>query len=243
VTELAPDRAETGSPPVAWRFDRQMIPRLLLVWLAAVVLVQLLQRGFAVPRIKTLGLLLVESVLYLVYFAALLSFEPVRAWVRAVPSPHRTVLAVFFFLATVGQLTVENRRTFPFPAWTMYGRAESPPRLEYYRYHGIDSGGRAVEVDPAKLFTFVNVAEMDSRIRYIGRPASSAGDSATREKARTKVRAWLTAIATAYNRKHPDAPLRSLEFVRFNWEYRRVPVSDVQGESVVRIEVPQGKRP
>lgn len=239
MAEPVTARTRLRLAPRALSLDRP-IARLLLAWLTSVTLAYLLRNGLALPPPgKALAAMLAESVVYLVYFVALVSFAPVRAWLRAIPSPHRTVLAVFFFLIATGQLTLLNRDTFPFPGWTMYGRKEAPAMLEYYRYHGIDRNGRKLEVDPAKLFTFVNVAEIASRVKGFGRTASSPTDDPAREAARAKVRDWLLAIGTAYNLEHPDAPLRSLEFIRYNWEFRRVPASEVPPESVVGIELPE----
>jgi hypothetical protein len=222
-----------------WSIEWRTIRRLLGAWALCVILALLVRRGFSLPR-PTIPLLvmLVESAVLLFYFIVLLSYKPVRAWLRSIPSPHRTVLAVFFFVLTTGQLTLDSRRTFPFPAWTMYGRKESPATLEYYRYHGVDRLGHSVEIDPAKLFQFVNVAEIDSRVKVFGRQAAQPPGHPKREAARAQVRDWLGAIAAIYNLRHPDAPLRSLEFIRYNWEFRRFPASQVVPESLVRIELP-----
>jgi hypothetical protein len=210
----------------------------LVAWALSVALALILRRGFSLPRPNIpLAIMLVESGVLLCYFVALLSYEPVRGWLQSVPSPHRTVLAVFFFVLATGQLTLDSRRTFPFPAWTMYGRQENPPTLEYYRYHGVDRLGRAVELDPAKLFQFVNVAEIDSRVKVFGRQASLPPGNPKREPARAQVRDWLHALAAVYNQRHPDAPLRSLEFIRYNWEFRKYPASQVKPESLIQIEL------
>ena len=237
-----PVSAPRGAILVAsdWSIHWRTIRRLLGAWALCVVLALIIRRGFSLPR-PTIPLLvmLVESMVLLCYFIALLSYEPVRAWLRSIPSPHRSVLAVFFFVLATGQLTLDSRRTFPFPAWTMYGRKEAPATLEYYRYHGVDRLGHAVEIDPAKLFQFVNVAEIDSRVKVFGRQAAQPPGHPKREAARAQVRDWLGAIAAAYNVRHPDAPLRSLEFIRYSWEFRRFPASQVQPESLVRIELPE----
>jgi hypothetical protein len=223
-----------------WTIEWRTIRRLLVAWFLCVALALLLRRGLSLPRLnRTLLVMLLESTFLLFYFIALLSYEPARAWLRSIPSPHRAVLAVFFFILATGQLTLDSRRTFPFPAWTMYGRKEAPPTLEYYRYHGVDRLGHFVELDPAKLFQFVNVAEIDSRVKVFGRQAALPPGNPKREPARAQVRDWLTALATVYNLKHPHAPLRSLEFIRYNWEFRRFPASQVPAEALVKIELPQ----
>ena len=94
---------------------------------AALVLAQLIKKGLRIPAVGTI----VEAAVLLFYVALLFSLTPVRRWFSALPRPHRLVIVVFFFLAVTGQLTTDNRKTFPFPAWTMYGKQESPasPRV------------------------------------------------------------------------------------------------------------------
>jgi hypothetical protein len=243
MAESAAAPAGRVGPGRAWTIHWPTIRGLLLAWLGALVVAHLLQAGLKPPRLGLTFLAMVaESVVYFLYFAALLSFEPVRAWLQAIPSPHRTIIAVFFFALAAGQLTLVSRRSYPFPSWTMYGRPDTPRTLAFYRYYGIDRAGRKVEVDPAKLFTFVNVAEIASRVRSFGR-ALDARKEATRETARARMRDWLLAVGTAYNLEHPDAPLRSLEFVRYTWEYRGGPASEVPPEPLARIELPAGATP
>ena len=230
ATRSAADQSRT------WVFDPVLIGWLVLAWPLVLGSGALLHEspGRLGPR------MLAESVCYLLLFGGLLSFRPVRAWVRAIPSPHRLVLAAFVGLLTVGQLANQSRRTFPFPAWMMYGRMEAPPTLEYYRCRGVDMNGREVVADLAKLFHFVNTAEINSRLRGLARVATTAPDAAKREAARTKLADLLRAVGTAYNAKHPEAPLRSLEFVRFSWDYRHEPPSAAVPQSILRIELADG---
>jgi hypothetical protein len=228
--------ARPPAPPERrWSFDRRMAARILPLWALTLVAAQLTSRGFALPR----PVLLAEGLAYLALYLGLSSLAPIRAWITAIPSPHRAVFAAMVFLATWGQLVVDSRTTFPFAAWTMYARPEPRVLLEYYRYRGVDARGQEVWVDPADELTFVNSAEIASRVKYIGRPATSPTAGPRRDEARAKVRDLLTTIATAYNRSHPDAPLRSLEFVHFAWDYRNQAVADVAPASVLRIELPE----
>jgi hypothetical protein len=229
-----------ASPPdPIWSQDRRLIARVVPLWLLTVVAAHVVRHGFGAPR----ALLLVEALIYLALYVGLLSLAPVRAWVTGIPSPHRAVLAGFVVLVTWGQLVVSSRATFPFTAWTMYARAEPRSLLEYYRYRGVDARGQEVWVDPAKEFTFVNSAEIASRVKYIGRPATSDTDGPRRDQARAKVRDLLTALATAYNRSHPGAPLRSLEFVHYAWDFRHQLAADVVPSAVLRIDIPEEPAP
>jgi len=234
----------TMSPPSTsrrptWSLDRRVVPLMLVGWAGTLLAADVFQRGLRPPTL----LMILESVVYLALYLGLLSFAPVREWTSRLPVPHRGVLAVFVFGMTWGQLVVDSRSTFPFTAWTMYARPEINHLVEYYRYRGIDGRGREVWVDPAKEFTFVNSAEIASRVKAIGRPATSANDLAKREEARSKIRDLLQALAAAYNRSHPDAPLRSLEFVRYAWEYGQQPVSEVVPSPVLRIDVGEETAP
>jgi hypothetical protein len=230
----------TLPPPVAarrptWSFDRGLVGPMLLAWAGTLAAAHLVQRGFRGPTL----LMVLESLAYLVLYAALLSFAPVRSWLAGIPSPHRAIVLGFTLLVTWGQLVVASRVTFPFAAWTMYARPEVRHLVEYYRYRGVDAEGREVWVDPAKQFTFVNSAEIASRVKYIGRRATAPEDTPRRDEARARVRELLGAIAAAYNRTHPDAPLRSLEFVHYAWEYGSQPLAEVAPSPVLRIEIPE----
>lgn len=220
----------------SWSLDRRMGARLVMLWALTLVAAHLTSPGFG----KRGLVLLAEGLVYLALYLGLLSFTPIRAWVTAIPSPHRAIMAAFVLLATWGQLVVDSRTTFPFTAWTMYARPERRTLLEYYRYRGMDARGQEVWVDPAEEFTFVNSAEIASRVKYIGRPATSPTADARRDAARAKVRDLLTALAAAYNRSHPDAPLRSLEFMHYAWDYRNQAPADVVPTAILGIEIPVG---
>lgn len=226
-----------AAPRPAWSFDRRLAGPLLLGWAGTLAAAHLFQRGLRPPTL----LMILESLAYLALYAGLVSFAPVRSWLRAVLSPHRAVFVGFVACMTWGQLVVNSRATFPFTAWTMYARAEPRRLVEYYRYRGIDARGHEVWVDPAQEFTFVNSAEIASRVKYLGRPATSPKDTPRRAEARARVRDLLGALAAAYNRSHADAPLRSLEFVHFAWEYGTQSLADVVQSPVLHIDIPEGE--
>jgi hypothetical protein len=230
-------RPSVAAAPL-WSVDRRMVAGLVPLWALTVVAAHLTSQGFGTPR----PLLLVEGLVYLALYAALLSLAPVRGWIGAMPAPHRAVMVGFVLLATWGQLVVDSRTTFPFPAWTMYARPEPRSLLEYYRYRGVDVRGHEVWVDPAHELTFVNSAEIASRVKYIGRSATAPGASPRRDQARARVRDLLAAIAAGYNRSHPDVPLRSLEFVHYTMDYRHQ-VHVGEPESVMQIDLPEATAP
>jgi hypothetical protein len=212
---------------------------MVLAWLVTLGLAQVFGHGVRPPRPATI----VESIALFALYAGLLAYAPVREWVWAIPSPHRAVLAGFVFLATFGQLALKSRGTFPFTAWTMYARPEIQTRLDYYRYRGTDANGREVAVDPAKVWTFVNSAEIASRVKAIGRVAIAETESPARDEARARVRDLLGALMTSYNREHPEAPLRSLEFMHYGWDYRRHPPETVRPTAVLRLDAPGSDTP
>lgn len=233
-----PATSVSPTPPAdrRWALDRRVVAWLVPLWGLVLLAAHLTTRGFGRPA----HVLLVEAFVYLALYLGLLSFTPVRTWITAIPSPHRAVVVAFILLATWGQLVVESRTTFPFAAWTMYARPEPRSLLEYYRYRGTDARGQEVWVDPAREFTFVNSAEIASRVKYIGRPATSPTPGPRRDAARAQVRDLLTAIAAAYDRSHPGAPLRSLEFMHYAWDYRNQDAADVVPTAVLRVEFPEG---
>ena len=230
-TAVAPRAAARGP---LWRFDRTWFRRLLMIWPVVVLAVQILHR-----RLLPHPLMLIESAVYVALFTALLSFVPIRDFLTAIPTPHRWVIGGFFLCLTIGQLTLDNRRTFPFPTWMMYGRPESRDMVEYFRYRGITTSGQEAWINPWTVFPFVNSAEIASRVKGFGRQLM-AKNPERRDAALSKVRDWVTAIGTAYNDDHPDAALRSLEFVRYRWDYRGgQPRSDVQPEAILSVDFPE----
>ncbi|MGH7497934.1 MAG: hypothetical protein ACREL3_03675 [Gemmatimonadales bacterium] len=224
-----------------WRsyleFDRRTAVGLGVTWVAELAFAQLAGRGHVgIPRPG----MIVQSAGCLVLFGLLFSFVPVRSWASRLPRPHQIAIGVVFFLIVAGQLATVSRHTFPFPAWTMYGKAESPPRLEYYRYRGIDALGKEVSVDPAQVLGFVNVAEIASHVRAIARAARLAPDDPAREPGRAKLHDLLQTIARAYDLKHPGAPLRSLQFLWYSWDYHKVPADSVVPEPLLTIDLSDG---
>ena len=233
--------AATGASLSPWRsywaFDRRTAMRLGVAWLAELAFAQLAGRGHVgLPRPG----MLVQSGMCLALFGLLFAFVPVRSWASRLPRPHQIAIGTFFFLVVAGQLATTSRHTFPFPAWTMYGKAESPPRLEYYRYRGIDARGNEVSIDPATVLAFVNVAEIASHVRAIARDARLDPTDPKREPGRAHLHDLLQTVARAYGLKHPDAPLRSLEFLWYSWDYHNVPAESVVPEPLLKIDLPEG---
>ena len=219
-----------------WVVDLATYGRVAAYVLAALAVSQLVKSGLGVPHPGTL----VEAAGYLLLFGVLLSLAPIRRWLSAIPHLHRLVIVWFFFCVLVGQLTYDNRKTFPFPAWMMYGKPEVRERLEYYRYRGVDVGGREVNVDPADVLGFVNVAEIASHVRYIARDSRLPEGHPKRDVNRERLKDLLMTIARGYNLKHPDAPLRSLELLWYSWDYRHDPPEAVAPEAMLKIAIPEG---
>ena len=233
---MAEGTTESSGPERLWVFDAGTYARATGWIVAALALAQLIKKGLRIPAVGTV----LEAGLLLLLVAILFSLTPVRRWFAALPRPHRLVVVGFFFLVVMGQLTTDNRKTFPFPAWTMYGKQESPDRLEYYRYRGIDANGHQVNVDPADVLGFVNVAEIASHVRFIARDSRLPEGDPKREVARKKLNDLLLTIANAYALKHRDAPLRSLEFLWYSWDYHNRPAADVVPEPMLKVELPVG---
>jgi hypothetical protein len=233
---VADGTAESAGRERLWVFDAGTYARATGWIAAALALAQVIKKGLRIPAVGTI----LEAVALLLLVVILFSLTPVRRWLSALPRPHRLVIVGFFFLTVTGQLTTDNRKTFPFPAWTMYGKQESPDRLEYYRYHGVDANGHEINVDPADVLGFVNVAEIASRVRFIARDARLPQGDPKREISQKKLRDLLETIGRAYALKHPDVPLRSLEFLWYSWDYHNTPAAAVVPEPMLKVEWPEG---
>jgi len=231
---VAEGAAQSSGPERLWVFDPGTYARATAWIVAALGLAQVIKKGIRIPAIGTI----LEAAVLLLLVVILFSLTPVRRWFSVLPRPHRLIIVGFFFLAVTGQLTTDNRKTFPFPAWTMYGKQESPDRLEYYRYRGIDANGHEINVDPADVLGFVNVAEIASHVRFIARDSRLPLGDPNREINRRRLNDLLVTIARAYDLKHPAVPLRSLEFLWYSWDYHHVPAADVVPEPMMKVEMP-----
>jgi hypothetical protein len=231
---VAESTARPPDPERLWVVESKTYAYAIGWMVAALVTAQVIKKGLRIPAVGTI----IEAAVLLSYVLILFSLVPVRRWFSALPRPHRLFIVGFFFLAVTGQLTTDNRKTFPFPAWTMYGKQESPDRLEYYRYHGVNANGHDVNVDPADVLGFVNVAEIASRVRFIARDARLPESDPKRAIAQKKLHDLLVTIGRAYELKHPDVPLRSLEFLWYSWDYHNRPANAVVPEPMLKIEFP-----
>ncbi len=105
----------------------------------------------------------------------------------------------------------------------MYGKQESPDRLEYYRYRGVDSNGQDVNVDPAEVLGFVNVAEIASHVRFIARDARLPEGDPKRVDADKKLHDLLVTVGKPMRSSIPTLRSGSLEFLWYSWDYHNDP--------------------
>lgn len=233
---MAEEAVATTEPERLWIITPARYVR-VAGWIAlALIAAQAVKGRAALPNPGTA----LEAACHVVLFCLLLSFTPFVRWMSSIPSSHRAIVTWFFFCVMVGQLAYDNRRTFPFPAWMMYGKQEVRERLEYYRYRGIDAQGREVNVDPAKVLKFANVAEIASHVRYIARDARLPEGHPKSAINRKRLHDLLVTVATGYNQQHPDAPLRSLTFLWYSWDFRHDPPDAVTPEPMLTIDLPEG---
>lgn len=162
----------------------------------------------------------IETAIYVSLFFAFFSIRSVRAYVAALPIPHRWIFGAFFSLLLAGQLINQPRLTFPMTSWALYGKAEHPDTLVFYRYQGLDEQGGAVPLDFFRLLAPLGRAELASKVKNISRQAFSNQPSANQAAARLKMTALLRAIGAVYNGRHPQQPVKSVEMIQCELELR-----------------------
>jgi hypothetical protein len=195
---------------------RELALALLPAGLLTVGLSVLLRQGDWGTRLMT-GL---EALIYLAVFIVILSRDAVRPHLAALPRPHRAILAIFFALMLAGHFANDTRATFPFSAWSMYGRPESPATLEYYRSEGIDGGLRRIVINEAELFPSIGGSAIASKVKRLAAQALAPQHLPGHGPPQRRLTDWLHAVGDAYNQRHPERPVRAVELLRYSVSLR-----------------------
>ncbi len=178
-----------------------------------------------------------EALIYLGAFILILSADAVRPHLGLVPGPHRTLLAIFFALILAGHFAYDTRETFPFSAWTMYGRPESPDTLHFYRSQGIRADLSRVLIDEAELFPSIGGSGLASKAKRLVAQALPSPHRRTREPDRQRLTDWLRAVGEAYNQTHPERPVRAVELLRHSVSLRAADKSGLTAQPIWRVDL------
>lgn len=122
--------------------------------------------------------------------------KEVRGFLAGLPKGYRAALAVFLFLMTMGQLMRNQRLTFPFIAWTMFGLANSQSNdaVVWSAVEGVTATGEVVPINPSDLFPSLDLGTL--------RMPSMSGLIFDRlPKTHDKAIALLRSLDTVYERK------------------------------------------
>jgi len=183
---------------------------------------------------------LVEASCYGALLVGLWMVRPIRAYVRAIPRPHRKILAGLFLLLLVGQMVNRPRLTFPFTSWAMYGRPEHPDTLVFYRYEGLDEAQQVIPLNPFRLLAPISRAEVASKFKDLASAALSHPDEGRRAASQRRLSALLAAVGRIHNTRHPDRPIRAVMLVRCTLDLRDGGRSDIQRQRVWRADLTEG---
>jgi hypothetical protein len=212
---------------------RELVRALLPAGLLVVSLTVLLRAGGWPTKAKA-G---VEATLYLAVFTLILMRDAPRSHIGALRRPHRALLAIFFALILAGHFANDPRATFPFSAWSMYGRPESPDTLQFYRSEGIDSSRRRVVIDEADLFPPIGGSAIASKVKRLAAQALAAPHPLGRGMPQRRLTEWLHAVGAAYNQRHPERPIRAVELVRYSVNLREPATSGLAARRIWRVEL------
>lgn len=212
---------------------RELALALLPAGLLTVGLSVLLRQGDWGTRLMT-GL---EALIYLAVFSLILSRDAVRPHLDALPRPHRAILAIFFALILAGHFANDTRTTFPFSAWSMYGRPESPNTLEFYRSEGIDGSLRRIVINEAELFPSIAGSAIASKVKRLAAQALAPQHLPGQGPHQRRLTDWLRAVGDAYNQRHPERPVRAVELLRYSVSLREPRRSGFAVRPIWRVEL------
>jgi len=208
------------------------------VWLLAVGLglaLHIREQGWrGMPQIA------LEVVCYLAALWLLWSARPVRAYMRGLPTPHRRLFQSFFLILLIGQLAHASRTTFPFPTWAMYGQAEHPEALVFYRCEGTTSDHRTVTVDVEGLLAPLTSMGVTTKLKALAKAALSHPNDAKRQARQRDLAELLRAVGALHNRAHPQRPIRRVELVRCTLNLRDRAASGLRREPVWQVDLDAG---
>ncbi len=179
----------------------------------------------------------VEALIYVALFILILSRDAVRPHLGALPRPHRAILTIFFALVLAGHFANDTRATFPFSAWSMYGRPESPDTLEFYRSEGIDRSLRRIVIDESELFPSIGGSAIASKVKRLAGHALAVQHLPNPGPRQRRLTDWLRAVGDAYNRRHPERPVRAVELLKYSVSLRDRASSGLVARPIWRVEL------
>jgi hypothetical protein len=162
---------------------------------AAVVLASVIHPFTATPMVP-LGVTGQLALLF-VMLRALISWPPLRAWLEAMPLPHRLVIGLLVGGMILGHYTFNGRTYFPFVTWEIFPRPEAGDTVRCRQFYGTTSAGARVRLLVEQQFP--SIVQVD-RVDDI-------------DHAPAVTEALARALARVYNANHPGDPVRTVELV------------------------------
>jgi hypothetical protein len=180
-----------------------------------------------------------EGVLMLLWIWWLLLCPPVRGLVARLPAAHLRILAGAPLLALlVGQLLDRSNAAFPLVSWRMFAVLQPFEPFEYLEYEGRTADGRGVGISPSALYP--SLTNYRLRVGLEDRIGQAFDANNPARGADQRILAdTLTAIGGAYNRAHPEAPLRDLGIYRRRINPRRgQPAQPAERTRLLEVKLP-----
>ena len=123
---------------------------------------------------------------------------PIMRWFSGMPVPHRIVFALIFAVMIKGHFTFDSRRFFPFVPWEIFSNVREVDPVSTREFLAATSAGKSVRLLPEQLFP--SIVEFDP-------PAQNNSALMSR---------LVHALATEYNRQHPNDPARRVDLVQIS---------------------------
>ncbi len=139
-----------------------------------------------------------QALLLFITLRAFCYWPPLARWVKSMPAFHR---AAFFLLIggmIVGHYTVDSRRFYPYVSWFIFPSVREDDPVTCREFIATTSGGKQVRLIVEQLFpSIVQIYPLDDPQHFSDAQLDDLAPS----------------LAAAYNRLHPDDPVRNVDLV------------------------------
>lgn len=120
---------------------------------------------------------------------------PMLRWLARMPVPHRVVFGLMIGSIIVGHYTFDSRKFFPFVAWEIFPAMREEDPVSCREFMATTASGKSVRLLIEQLFP---------SIIQFNPPANDSAEMGS----------LINAMARAYDRGHPDDPVRHVDLVQ-----------------------------
>jgi len=139
-----------------------------------------------------------QALLLFIMLRAFCYWPPMVRWVKSMPVFHRAMFALLIGSMIVGHYTLDSRTFYPYVSWFIFPTVREDDPVTCREFIATTAGGKKVRLIVEQLFpSIVQIYPLDDPKQYT--PA--------------QLDHLAAALATAYNRRHADDPVRQVDLV------------------------------